>query len=55
MPSNPDVSVVDSIAANSTYENDGPVEVMNNVGEGALASVCLTCLSRSCARYLVSR
>ena len=39
MPSKPDVSVVDSIAANSTYENDGPVEVMNNVGEGATVKI----------------
>jgi len=39
LPSKPDVSVVDSIAASSTYENDGPVEVMNNVGEGATVKI----------------
>ncbi len=39
MPSKPDVNVVDSIAANSIYENDGPVEVTNNVAIGATVRI----------------
>ena len=34
-----EVTVIGGIAANSTYENDGPVEVTNNVGAGATVKI----------------